>query len=153
MTTLKHYSLPLAILAVALILLASITWHCNHCQPIPPANGDGPALSLAPGSETPAATTTLDWSLIGQAAGALIAGVVGVWQLIRKRNLAGAFVTSTQLIRDAIKHGGSMSPSAEKLGDDLCEFTEQTGSGPAYELAMRVAGERLLKRYTITVKP
>lgn len=103
------------------------------------------------GSPTP--TTGIDWSLVGQAIAAVISAIAGLLQLFRDFTAKPASLPGSQLIHDTIQHGGTLVPTAETLGDDIVAFTGQTGSGPAYELAMRVAAEKLLGKYTITRKP
>jgi hypothetical protein len=140
--TMKHLTSALCLVVTA-ILVASIT---SQTPAFVPSVG-----FVTDGNPTQAG---IDWSMIGQAIAALISAIVGIVQLFRDVLTKTATAQpSPQLIRDTIQHGGTLTPTAETLGDDLCTFTGQTGSGPAWELAMRVAGERLLKKYTITVKP
>lgn len=125
----------IACLAICFVLFASSTWHLSHRAK--------PALAPSPSGMTvePAepASTGIDWVLIGNAIGSLIAAVVGVWELAGKLFHRSPAVT--------------ISPTAEALGDDIVAFTLGTGSGPAYELTMRVAAEKLLTKYTVVRKP
>lgn len=135
----KANSTFLACLAIVVILAASSTWHWSHSKrgtliiPSPSLNADGTPATAEP------ASTGIDWVLIGNAIGSLIAAVVGVWELIGK-----LFHRSP---------AATISPTAEALGDDIVAFTLGTGSGPAYELTMRVAAEKLLAKYTVVRKP
>lgn len=146
MSTLKRNILPLLLITIAAILFASLVMHRGAKQ----AGQKGSKADVAYVTDsTPA--TEVDWSMIGQAIAALISAIAGIVQLVR--DLFGKGTANSHLIQDTIQHGGTLTPTAETLGDDLVAFTNQTGSGPAYELAMRVAGEKLLRKYTITVKP
>lgn len=146
MSAIKRNFLPLLLLTIAAILVASLA-----ARPAAPASATGKAGVAFVTDGTPTATE-VDWSMIGQAIAAIISAIAGVVQLIRDL-FSKPTSASSQLIQDTIQHGGTLVPAAETLGDDIVAFTGQTGSGPAHELAMRVAGEKLLKKYTITVKP
>jgi hypothetical protein len=142
--TMKHLTSALCLVVTA-ILVVSITSQ----KPTTVT----PSILVTDG--TPAGAN-IDWSMIGQAIAALISAIVGIVQLFRDlfgKTASAQSQPSPQLIRDIIQHGGTLTPTAETLGDDIVAFTNQTGSGPAYELAMRVAAEKLLAKYTITRKP
>lgn len=142
MTIIKRYPVFLACVALVAILIASSTWHCSHkiksgtpsLAPAPSLNADG-----TPSTPAEPASSGIDWVLVSNAIGSLIAAIVGVWDLARKMFPGAAAVKS-------------ITPDATTLGDDIVQFTLGTGTGPAYELAMRVAAEKLLAKYTITVK-
>ena len=136
----KQHTTFLACLAIVVILAASSTWHWSHSKSGTPSLAPSPSLNAdgTPATAEPA-STGVDWVLIGNAIGSLIAAVVGVWELIGK-----LFHRSP---------AATISPTAEALGDDIVSFTLGTGSGPAYELTMRVAAEKLLAKYTVVRKP
>lgn len=144
----KQHSTFIACLTICFVLIASSTWHLSHrggkggtlVVPSPSLNADGTPAATEPAS-------SIDWVLIGNAIGSLIAAVVGMWELVGKLFHRSPAVT--------------ISPTAESLGDDIVAFTLGTGTGPAYELAtgpayelaMRIAAEKLLAKYTVVRKP
>lgn len=141
MTIIKRYPVFLACVALVAILIASSTWHYSHkSKSGTPSLAPSPSLNADGTPAEPAATSFgIDWVLVSNAIGSLIAAIVGVWDLARKMFPGAAAVKS-------------LSPDAATLGDDIVMFTLGTGTGPAYELAMRVAAEKLLAKYTITVR-
>lgn len=139
MTLIKRYPVFLACVALVAILIASSTWHYSHKgKSGTPSLAPSPSLN-ADGTPSEPASSGIDWVLVSNAIGSLIAAIVGVWDLARKMFPGAAAVKS-------------ISPDAATLGDDIVRFTLGTGTGPAYELAMRVAAEKLLAKYTITVR-
>lgn len=142
----KRYPVFLACLALVAILIASSTWHCSHKgKSGTRTTSPSPSLIPSPSATEPATDTTspgIDWVLISNAIGTLIAAIVGVWDLARK------------MFPGAVKVAG-LSPSAEALGDALVVIAADTGfvgSGAEFELGMRVMAEKLLTKYVITVR-
>lgn len=153
MTTLKRHAILIACLAIVVILAASMAWHCTHG-----AAKSGTSLAPVPANSatpTDTATATTDWTLIGQAVGALIAGAVGVWQLIRKKDIAGAVTAGSQLITDAekfretLKAGSPLSTTETVLAAQLSVFM---GHSEVSEIHRALAKD-LLTKYVITVRP
>lgn len=148
MALLKRHWL-LLLLACCLVAATSLAVYRCHATP------KAPSGSLKADNATPAAEASpfTDPYTIGSIIAAVISGIGIVLKAIQKRDVA-AVADAVVNLRDTLKHGGPMAPSAETLGDELASLVRMDGvQGPAFELAMRVAAEKLLKRYTITVKP
>lgn len=138
MGAIKSHSVFIACVLLVAVLVGSSVWHQSHKGKSGSIKGPSPSLT-ADGTPAPATDAGIDWVLVSNAIGSLIAAIVGVWDLARKM-FPGAAAAK------------SISPDAATLGDDIVMFTLGTGTGPAYELAMRVAAEKLLAKYTITVR-
>lgn len=168
MTTIKRHWL-LILLTVALIsALALVCYRCSHHA----AGGSlVPANSASPASGTSTTLTSLltDPTTLGAIITAVASALGLLWKALQKRDVQGVVaavsqgVTSIENLKDTLRAGGSMTPSAETLGDDLVVFTLGTSGlrtlggialhQATFELAMRVTATKLLAKYSITVKP
>lgn len=159
MTTIKRHWL-LILMTVALIsALALVCYRCSHHAAggsLVPANSASPATD----SSTTIASLLTDPTTLGALVTAIVSALGLIWKALQKRDVQGVVaavgqgVTSIENLKDTLRAGGSMSPSAETLGDELASMVRLDGvQGPVFELCMRVAAEKLLKKYTITLKP
>jgi hypothetical protein len=141
------------LLLLACCLLAATSFAVYRCHATP---AKAAKASIVVDGATPAADATSPWTdpyTIGSIIAAVISAAGIILKAIPKRDVA-AVADAVVNLRDTLKNGGPMSPSAEVLGDELASLVRMDGvQGPAFELAMRVAAEKLLKKYTITVKP
>lgn len=159
LATIKRHSL-LILLTVALIsALALVCYRCSHHA----AGGSLiPANSASPASDTSTTLASLltDPTTLGAIITAVASALGLIWKALQKRDVQGVVaavgqgVTSIENLKDTLRAGGSMSPSAETLGDVLHDLYGGLAKDSAeIQLVHRVVAEKLLAKYTITVRP
>lgn len=86
---------------------------------------------------------------IGLAVAGIAAGIAGLRHAIAKGQ---AILKAGDKLLGGLQESLPAEPTAESLGDFLVSV-DGRGSGPTYELEMRVLAGKLLKKYTITRRP